>query len=363
MRIERDVTIVGGGVIGLAIGWELARRGRRVAVVERARIGGGATAVAGGMLAPAAELEGADPAFVTLALESARLYPGWVAGIEAASGRSCRHRAEGTLLVALHRDHAAELDHAARARAAFDLRAERLSASQIHALEPRITPRAIGGWILPDDHQVDPRALAAALGAALRARGALILEDTTVTRMEGSTLHLVHGGEALVLGSRDLVLASGHASNEAIPGASPGLPLRPVKGQVVRLRGETLLRHVVRTPEVYLVPRAEGELFVGATQEEVGLDASPTAGAVFELLRAAHAVLPGVTELALEAVDVGFRPALRDHLPALGALGPGRWVATGHFRNGVLLAPATARHMADALDGGPSPPFSPARFR
>jgi len=152
-----------------------------------------------------------------------------------------------------------------------------------------------------------------------------------------------------------------------LPPAVPSLPLRPVKGQSLRLRGDRLLRHVVRTPDVYLVPRADGELVVGASMEEMGFDDRPTAGIVDDLLRHARRVLPGISELKLSECSVGFRPALRDHLPAIGRLDEeGLFVATGHFRSGVELAPITARLLSDLMcDARTDPllvPYAPARF-
>jgi glycine oxidase len=158
------------------------------------------------------------------------------------------------------------------------------------------------------------------------------------------------------------VLAAGVWSEDVEALVSP-LGLRPVKGQVVRLTGPELIRHVVRSPDVYLVPRRGGELLVGATMEEQGLDALPTAGAVLDLLREAWRLLPGVYDLAVTELSVGFRPAVRDHRPVIGrTTTPGLYVAIGHFRNGVLLAPATAHHLAEWIVGG-SAPAALAPFR
>jgi glycine oxidase len=158
------------------------------------------------------------------------------------------------------------------------------------------------------------------------------------------------------------ILAAGVWSGE-VEAPRPPLGLRPVKGQVVRLAGRELVRHVVRSPDVYLVPRRGGELLVGATMEEQGLDALPTAGAVLDLLREAWRLLPGVHDLAVTELSVGFRPAVRDHRPVIGGTATGGlYVATGHFRNGVLLAPATAHHLAEWIVGG-SAPAALAPFR
>ncbi|HET8645021.1 MAG TPA: FAD-dependent oxidoreductase, partial [Vicinamibacteria bacterium] len=194
-------------------------------------------------------------------------------------------------------------------------------------------------------------------------RGVAVREGAQVRALAAGSVEL-EGGERVA--ARHVVVCAGAWSPEALPGL-PALPLRPVRGQIVRLRGEELIRHVVRTPEVYLVPRGDGELLVGATSEERGFDPAPTAGAVLELLREAFRALPGIAELAVAELTVGFRPALRDHLPAIGPTRvPGLFLATGHYRNGVLLAPVTARLLVDGLLQGRMPdalaPFAPQRF-
>ena len=361
-----DLVVVGGGIIGLAVSYEAARRGLRVLLVERQRLGGGATAVAGGMLAPVSEGEDADPRLVELGLQSARLYPEFVTAVEDDAGRACGYRTEGTLLVALHRDHEAQLDHAAAAHRGHARRFVWLTPEEVKAREPRLAPRVAGAFLAEEDRQVDPRALASALGAALRRRGVTVRESARVRALEPGVVELEVNGTAERVAARQVVLCAGAWCNEALPGL-PALPLRPVRGQIVRLRGEVLIRHVVRTPDVYLVPRADGELLVGATSEERGFDPTPTAGAVLELLREAFRALPGVAELAVSELTVGFRPALRDHLPAIGPTRlPGVFLAAGHYRNGVLLAPVTARLLVEGLVSGAMPealaPFSPERF-
>jgi glycine oxidase len=174
------------------------------------------------------------------------------------------------------------------------------------------------------------------------------------------------GTEAVEVRSEAVLLAGGVWSGEVWPEAAGPLPLRPVKGQLLRLRGNPLIRHVVRTPDVYLVPREDGELVVGATSEEQGFDTSVTTWAVMDLLREAWRVLPGVGELAVVEMLAGLRPTLRDHMPAIGATGvEGLFVATGHYRHGIMLAPVTAKLVADAVEGATSELlriFSPGRF-
>ncbi len=311
------------------------RRGRSVSIHDPKGVAQGASRVAGGMLAPLAELEQSPPALVQLGLASLRLYPEFIAELG-----PCGYRTEGTLLVALHRDHGALLERHAALLEAHDLPAEWLDGSRLRALEPNLSPRAIGA-LKVEDLQIEPQRFTAALERALRAGGA---------RFERVEAELT-------------VVAAGAHSNEACPELH--LPLRPVRGQVVRLRGAPLVDHVLRTEEVYVVPRGDGRLFLGASSEEVGFDPRPRAGVVFDLLREAARVLPDVVELDFVDTATGYRPALRDHLPAIGALREDLWVATGHYRNGILLAPITARLLLDAIEGTPSPtlqPFDPLRF-
>lgn len=368
------VVVVGGGIIGLALAFELGRRGTPVLVLERDRVGAGAARAAAGMLAAAGEAEHETPELVELMVESLRSYPAFVRDIEQSSGVACGLREEGTLIVALGRDDEEELLHLRRAQDRLGLASSWLSGDEARALEPHLSPRITAALLAEDDHQVDPRALLAALGAAVDALGGRVVEGARATgfETEGGRLASVVGirereGTPFEVRCEAAVLAAGAWSATDLRWPTDPLPVRPVKGQVVRLRGPELLRRVVRGPQVYLVPRRTGELVVGATMEEVGFDAAPTAGAVMDLLWRARLLVPAVYDLELAEVDTGFRPAARDHLPILGETRvPGLYVATGHFRHGILLAPVTATLLADLLVGGrASPllaPFRPARF-
>jgi glycine oxidase len=401
-----SVVVVGGGIVGLSLAFALVRAGAGVLVLERDRVGAGAGGVAAGMLAPASEAEHVTASLLELAQLSHRLYPEWVRAVEQASGRPCGFRRDGTLLVALSRDDEDEIarlvafqEHVGLSGAAGGAGAW-LTPDQVHALEPNVSPRATGALHLPLDYQVDPQAMLVALERAVTALGGRIVTGARVTGFEtaGGRLQQVVGrldgaGAAVTAasgtaGGRDggqegqadragrdfaveceaAVLAAGAWSGVDVAWPADTLGIRPVKGQLLHLSGPDLIRHVVRTPDVYLVPREGGRLVVGATMEEQGFDAAPTAGAVMDLLWNARRVLPGTYEMALADVRVGFRPATRDHLPLIGATRvPGLYVATGHFRHGVLLAPATATLLADLLTGGAhSPllePFRPDRER
>ena len=351
---------MGGGVVGLSVAYELARRGRRVLVVDRDDLPGVATRAAAGMLAPTSEADFADPTLVELELDSLGRYPEFVAGIEDLTGQTCGYRTEGTLWVALNRDQEGDLERLAAMQRTKGLAAAWLSSREALAREPHLSGRVVAGLLIEGDHQIDPRPLAAALRTAIAALGGRLVTGCRVSRIdaEGGQALEVSGdveGTAFRVACDVAVLAAGVWSGD-VAAPLPPLGLRPVKGQLVRLGGAELLRHVVRSPDVYLVPRRGGELLLGATMEEQGLDALPTAGATLDLLREAWRILPGVYDLAVTELSVGFRPAVRDHRPVIGATStPGLFVATGHFRNGVLLAPATAHYLAEWIAEGTAP--------
>ena len=369
---RRETAVVGGGIVGLAVAFELARRGRDVTLFERERPGAGATDAAGGMLAPISEAEFGETELIDFARESLRLYPDFVREVERLSGSGCGYRGEGTLWVATNRDDREEIERLEAILRDKGLDVEPLDAAALLRLEPHLTGRVLGGLRAGADHQVDPRRLARALADALRALGGRLEAPARVEAIrahDGTACELRvrrPDGSSYAWRADEIVLAAGAWSLRDIELPAPAPELRPVKGQLVRLRGEPLLRHVVRTPDVYLVPREDGELLVGATMEETGFDESATAGAVMDLLRHAWEVLPASYDLSFAEVSVGLRPAFDDHLPAIGpSETDGLWLALGHFRHGVLLAPATAAALAAWIVEGERPaqlaPFDPRR--
>lgn len=364
-----DLLVIGGGVIGLSVAYEVARRGRSVMVVEKERPGSGATDVAAGMLAPIAEADASLPQIVQLGLDSVRRYPEMVARIEQDSGLDCDYVRSGTVMVALDADHREVLRHLAGERERMGLEVRELSAGEARELEPRLSPRVVGGLQLMDDHSVDPRRLARALAAAIERRGGSLVFPAQVTAIdrEGPSVAVKGAsGQILQVRAGAVLVAAGSWTSRDIPGFDH-LPLRPVKGQVVRVRGEKLIERVVRTPDVYLVPRSDGELVVGASSEEKGFDDRQLIGPILRLLTDAWRALPEIRELELFETNVGFRPTLRDHLPAIGPSGvEGVYLATGHYRHGILLAAATAELLAGLIVDGDSPEllqaFDPRRF-
>jgi glycine oxidase len=344
-----------------------------VSLFERDEPAAGTSAVAGGMLAPISEVEFETSELIDFACASLARFPEWVSDIEHTSGLSCGYDDAGTLWVALDRDELAELDHVAALLEDKGLSGLPRSADEVREREPHLSGRVRGGLEVPGDHQVDPRRLCRALAEGARRLGASLYSGRRVVRVEA-----LAGGELAVSGveregkpfrhrARCVVVAAGawsHAGLE-LPWAPVGL--RPVKGQLVRVRGPRLLRRVVRTSEVYLVPRADGELLIGATMEEMGFDLQATAGAAMDLLRRGWEALPGIYDLELDEVSVGLRSAVDDHLPVVGATEvEGLYVAVGHFRHGILLSPATARYLARWVLTGQEPreltPFAPRRL-
>ncbi len=351
-----DVIVVGAGVIGLACAWRAAQRGLEVLIVDREAPAAGATGVAAGMLAPIGELAFGERRLLEMTVASAELYPDFVAELERASGLATRYRRCGALHVALDRDEAAELRRRHELQLSLSLQAEWLTPSACRALEPGLAPSIAGGVHAPGEASIDPRSLCAALLAALEGEGVEVRGGTEVTEalIEGERIVGVRTAAGEELLAPQVVLASGCWSGSAdwLPAAARP-EVRPVKGQIVTLRGpatEPVCERIVASERVYLVPRDDGRLIVGATVEDQGFDTTVTAGGVHELLREAYRLLPEIAELELLNAAAGLRPASADNLPLVGrgAL-EGLVLATGHYRNGVLLAPLTAQQVAETL--------------
>jgi glycine oxidase len=359
---QPDAIVIGGGVIGLSVAWELQRRERKVLVLDRGVPTGVASRAAAGMLAPTSEVELEDDRMLALAFDSLERYPAFVAELERVGGGSCEYRPDGTLWVALTRDDEGDLDHLESTIRARSLPCRRLTRDEVLDREPHLAGRILDGLLVESDLQVDPRRLTGLLENAVKAMGGAVRRDANVRAIEAGN----GSGPVVTIERPDgiseraqaaaVVLAAGAWSSEEIALPIRGLAVRPVKGQIVRLRGTPILRHVVRHPDVYLVPRRDGDLLIGATMEEMGFDPSPTAGAVHDLLRKAIGLLPGLYDLEVAETAVGFRPALEDNRPAIGATElPGLFVAAGHGRSGVLLAPATAHYLGERIVGGTDP--------
>ena len=352
-----DVVVVGAGVIGLACAWRAAQRGLSVLVLERDEPGAGASGVAAGMLAPVTEAEFGEERLLALNLQGAAMWPDFAAELGERSGLATGYRATGAIVAAADRDDGDELRRLLRFQQSLGLDVEWLGGRAVRALEPRLSPRVSGGILARDEAHAHPRAVVRALHAALEHEGGEVVAGAPVEAAgrDGVTAC----GRRIAAGR--VVVAAGCWSG-AFAGAPP---VRPVKGQIIRLRGEPLSERLVRTPRCYVVSRGDGEVVVGATVEERGFDTSVTAGGVHRLLEAAWEVLPEVEELELVEAAARLRPGSPDNAPAIGERDGIVW-ATGHYRNGVLLAPITAQAVADILSDRPPPdavaPFAPTRF-
>jgi len=375
-RTDYDAVIVGAGLIGLAVAWRAAQRGLRVALADPAP-GSGASHAAAGMLAPVTEAHYGEERLLELNLASARRYPQFAAELEDLAGTPSGYAEHGTLAVAFDTGDRAVLNDLAAFHRRLGLGSEPLTGRECRELEPLLSPDVQSGLLVTGDHQVDNRLLIAALlSVVARAHVPLYRESVAellVERDEATGVRLASGER---LTAAHVVLAAGCHST-SIPGLPPGVlpPIRPVKGQILRLSVPSdaapflnhTVRGVVRGRQVYLVPRDHGELVVGATVEEQGFDTQVTAGGVYELLRAAHGLVPGIGELPLTEVLAALRPGSPDNAPLLGPTElPGLIAATGHFRHGVLLTPITADAIAEVLETGKLPTeargFEPQRF-
>ena len=371
-----DVVVAGGGVIGTAIAWRAAAAGLDVVVVDPEQ-GDAASLVAAGMLAPASEALFGEGALLRLNLLAVGGFGSFAAELEAASGRQVGLRREGTLAVAYDPGDYAALLRLTAFRRSVGLDAEELDSRACRDMEPFLAPDVHGGVLFAGDWSVDNRRYVAALREAARLAKVRFVRDRVVAvrasdgRASGVRLA---GGEDI--DSAQVVMAAGCWSGEI-----GGLPeplrtvVRPVKGQLLRLRhpaGLTpvlshTIRSIVRGTDVYLVPRADGELIVGATSEERGADRTVTAGAVHDLLHDAMSVLPVTSELILAETCAGLRPGTPDNGPVVGRCGPdGLLLASGHYRNGILMSPVTADAVTALLAGQPAAPewapFTPQRF-
>jgi glycine oxidase len=357
-----NAAVIGAGVIGLAIAWRLAQRGARVTVFDKNTAGSGATHAAAGMLAAHLEAEPREENLVALNRASQQLWPDFAPELEAASGMAVDLRTEGTLLLALTGDDQSRLKHVLAFQQSLGLPLEWLSTAEVRRREPHLTPTISGAIFSPQDHQVDNRAVAAALRAAALKAGVTLRENAPVERVVVSDNRVTGVGIAGESFAADIVILAAGAWSRGVAGlpAAALPPVRPVKGQMLALRMDPqapLLSHVVWAPGAYLVPRKDGRLLIGATVEEKGFDPNLTAGGQLALLEATWRALPAIEELPIHEMWVGFRPGSRDDAPIIGESSvPGLIYATGHYRNGILLTPITAEAIAALVMDGRADP-------
>jgi glycine oxidase len=361
----RRVVVIGAGVIGLACAWRIARRLPAEVTLIDPDPGSGASAVAAGMLAPLTEAHPTEGPLLRLSLTAAERYPEFVADVIADSHADPGYATAGTLAIAFDADDRAALDVLAGHLHERGLPAEPLTGREARRLEPGLAPAVRGGLRLDGDRSVDNRRLVAALAAAAANAGVRML-NSTADRILGDdrVTGVQAGGEEI---PADVVIVAAGCWSGALHPSLAGL-VRPVRGEILRLRARAssvrlgrTVRATVQGNPVYLVPRADGELVVGATMQEAGFDATVTAGGAYTLLRDARAVLPGLDEYELVEARAGLRPGSPDNAPLVGAVGPaGLVAATGHHRNGILLAGVTADAVTALLADGQLPEYARA---
>ncbi len=374
---HQKIIIIGGGVIGLGIGWQLAKAGTTVTIYERAQAGRAASWAAAGMLAPLAEAHSEEPKLLKLGAQSLARYPQWVNALETDAEMSIGYRGEGTLIIGLEPDDTHQLRHLYASQQELGLDVKWLNGREARNIEAALSPRITAAIRCKTDHQVDNRRMIQALLRAYHAHGGVLHEQSTIEQV------LIKNGTAIGIQTQDkfheadvCVLAAGCWSGH-IGGLSDTIipPVRPVKGQMLALQMEEgiAIKNVIRTVRarypmsVYLVPRTNGRLIVGATSEEMGFDTRLTAGGMFELLRGAWEAIPGVYELPILETWTGLRPGSRDNAPILGKTPIRNLIyATGHYRNGILLTPITAYEIAKLILTGETSeiiaPFQLNRF-
>ena len=360
--------MVGAGLIGLACAWRAGQRGLSVLVVDRAdAAGAGASRVAAGMLAPVTEADFGEEGVLAVNLAARERWPAFAAELEERTGLPTGYRETGALVVAADRDDAEALRRLHEFQLSLGLDVEWLPPGRCRRLEPGLSPRIAGGILTRGDGQADLRATVQALAAAV-AELELGVEVEAIEH-DGGRVTGVRTATGTV--ECDAVVVAAGAWSPALAPDGKGPPVRPVKGQILELRvrggmDEPLTR-IVRTPRCYLVARGDGRVVLGATMEEQGFDTTVTADGVYRLLEAAWEVLPEVGELELVEAGAGLRPGTPDNAAVVGPGGlDGLVWATGHWRNGVLLAPLTGDAVAELLIGGALPDelgqLAPERF-
>jgi glycine oxidase len=364
-----SVIVVGGGIIGCATAYELAKAGCRVTLFERATPGAEASSAAAGLLVPVAETRRSGP-FQKLALDSWARYPGIARELRDVTDVDVEHMTTGTLYPISSRAGHAESDDQTRWPLAKEMGMRVVEGQELRDLEPGLSPDITAALFVRGDHWVNNQRLVTAYAAAAAGRGVLIRTGTDVTRLladGGRVIGVVAAGERIE--AECVLLAAGAWSASLAASLGLDLPVVPVRGQMMAVSNvPPLLRHAVHGHQGYLVPRPSGELLIGATVEHVGFERAVTPEGLAHLVNGAIAVLPPLRGRPITRTWCGFRPGTPDDMPVLGPWPglEGLYVATGHYRNGILLAPATAALMCQAILGGGVPdlitPFLPDRL-
>ena len=365
-----DVVVIGGGVIGCAIAYYLREAGVSVTIAERERVGAGASSAAAGMLAPLAE--SADPGpFTRLALDGLRAFQEDTAAIIAESGIDFEYRRDGVLRVAESEAEAGPLQELLRWQDGSGLQVRWLDGPDLRRLEPEIGRQVVGALFTPGEGHVNPARLTEALASAAVRRGACLLEGCAVegVDLQGGRVTAVRHANG-TLSADHVVFAAGAWGTLWEQRLGWRVPVFPVRGQMAALsQTPSPIRHIVYSHDGYLLPKADGSVYVGATEEhDAGFDARVTAGGLRWLLAGAERLVPALSGATYQRSWAGLRPGSADNLPLLGPLPSlaNVTLAIGHFRNGILLSLITGRLIARSLSSGVTPPelapFSPARF-
>lgn len=341
------IIIIGGGIIGLSLGWQLVKKGKEVSILERGKAGVGASYTAAGMLAPQAEMGFEDIEMFNLCRKSLEMYPAFAEELFKDSGIKVEVEKTGCILPGFDRDDAERLRRLYDFREKIGLPVVWLTGSEAREIEPFLSPKCTGAIWIEDDAQINNRKLLEALKIAFEKCGGSLFEEHPADKIiieDGKIIGVdIHGYE---MDADCCVIAAG-AWSKHIEGIPEKLlpPVRPVKGQIINLKlnDSCKITKVVRAPDVYLLPKSDGRLVIGASNEETGFDANPTAGEIFRLLERAWEAVPSIYDLPIDSIEAGLRPGSRDHMPIIGDTDvKGLFFATGHYRNGILLTPVTA---------------------
>jgi len=355
--MNNKIAIIGGGIIGLSLGWQLTRKGKYVEVIERSKAGQSASRAAAGMLAPQAEMGFEDIELFYLCRKSLEMYDKFSEELFQDSGINVPLERTGCILPGFDRDDSQRLRRLYDFRERIGLPIVWVTSSEAREIEPCLSPKCTGAIWIEDDAQINNRLLLDALRIAFEKRGGKLFEDADVQKINIGN-DKVHGIKVHDIDIEfDTVIVAAGSWSKQIDGIPENLlpPVRPVKGQIVSLRmnDSCRLKKIVRARDAYLLPKSDGRLVVGASVEEMGFDTNPTAGEIFRILERAWEAVPSIYDLPIESIDVGLRPGSRDHQPIIGdSEVDGLFFATGHYRNGILLTPVTAYELSEWIVTG-----------
>lgn len=355
-----NTIIIGGGIIGLSVGWQLLKKGVQVEILEREKQGGLTSYVSAGMLAPQAEMGFEEIDLFNYCRYSLDLYPKLIEELKTDTGIDVILDRCGAIMTAFDRDDNERLRRLYDFREKVGLPVQWITGSEAREIEPYLSPKCVSAIWIPDDAQVDHRKLLEALKAAFISLGGKYYEEHNVEKINIDAGRvksiLVHGKD---VAAEKIIVCAGSWS-KLIGGLPENVqpPVRPVKGQIISLRQDEScqVKHAIRSPDVYILPKPDGRLLVGATVEEMGYDLHPTAGEIYRLLERGWETVPSIYDLKILALEVGLRPGSRDHMPIIGGCDiKGLYFATGHYRNGILLTPATAYDLSEHITTGNIP--------